>query len=103
MTEPRYQDLVASELPVRRERSVEVLVFSGASGGVTAPTQNHVPVTMLRMRCEPLASFRADLPGDFNAFVVVLEGEARLGTESTSVRAGQVAWLSSAASGDPPS
>jgi ClpX C4-type zinc finger/AAA domain (Cdc48 subfamily) len=51
MTEPRYQDLIA--MPVRREPGAEVRVFSGSSGGVTAPTKNYVPVTMVELRLDP--------------------------------------------------
>src|SRR5260370_29854529 len=38
MTAPRYQDLAGDAVPMRRHPGVEVRVFSGASGGVTAPT-----------------------------------------------------------------
>jgi quercetin 2,3-dioxygenase len=55
---PAYQDLVSGAMPVRREPSIEVRVFSGTSGGVTSPTLNHVPVTMLDVQIEPGASFR---------------------------------------------
>jgi hypothetical protein len=36
MTAPRYQDLVAKNLLVRRELGVEIRIFSGASGGISA-------------------------------------------------------------------
>ena len=50
LTAPRYQDLTAATRPVRREPGVEVRVFSGASGGVSAATLNYVPVTMVEVR-----------------------------------------------------
>jgi quercetin 2,3-dioxygenase len=90
---PRYQDLAGDAVPVRREPGVEVRVFSGASGGVTGPTKNFVPVTMVEIRLDPGASVRQDLPADYNAVVVVLEGEAAIGAEGKSVTAGDVAWL----------
>src|SRR5271165_5424834 len=61
MTTPRYQDLVAKNLPARREPGAEIRIFSGASGGVSASTANHVPVTMVEIRLEPGASIRQDL------------------------------------------
>jgi len=96
MTEPRYQDLTAATLPVRREPGAEITVFSGASGEVRAETLNHVPVTMLRVRLEPEASTALALPSDQRAFLVTLSGEGRVAgdDEDTPVRAGQVAWLS---------
>ena len=93
MTEPRYQDLAGAKVPVRRESGAEVRVFSGASGDVVAPTMNYVPVTMVELRLEPGASVRQGLPTDYNAVVVLLEGEGRVGEASTAVTAGDVAWL----------
>ena len=46
MTEPRYQDLAGSSMPVRLEPGVEVRVFSGRSGGVPRPRS-----TMCRSPC----------------------------------------------------
>jgi len=96
MAEPRYQDLVAATLPVRREPGVTVRVYSGASGQAVVSTKNHVPVTMLEFRLEPGARIRQDLPGDFNAFFVIFEGEGRIGSDETLVGAGQTAWLTRA-------
>ena len=93
MAAPRYQDLVGSAVPVRREPGAELRVFSGASGGVTAPTVNYVPVTMVEIRLDPGASILQDLPADYNALIVVLEGDAAIGAEDKSVTAGDVAWL----------
>jgi len=100
MAEPRYQDLVAADLPVRREPGATVRVYSGASGQAVASTKNHVPVTMLEVRLEPGARICQDLPGDFNAFFVVLEGEGRVGSDATLVGAGQAVWLTRASEHD---
>jgi redox-sensitive bicupin YhaK (pirin superfamily) len=93
MTDPRYQDLVGREMPVRHETGVEVRVFSGESGGVTSSTLNHVPVTMLDVRIEPGASFRQHLSAGDNAFVYVIEGDPEIGDARRPVEAGQIAWL----------
>ena len=86
MTAPRYQDLAGDAVPVRREPGARVRVFSGSSGGVTAPTTNFTPVTMVEFRLEPGAWVRQDLPADYNALVVVLEG---VGAERTQIK---VVW-----------
>ena len=101
MTAPRYQDLAGDAVPVRKEPGVEVRVFSGASGGVTAATKNFVPVTMVEFRLEPGASVRQDLPADFNAVLVVLEGEGAIGDDRATVTAGDVAWLTRGDSAEP--
>jgi redox-sensitive bicupin YhaK (pirin superfamily) len=75
MTAPRYQELVGAVAPTRREPGVEVRVFSGESGGVIAPTKNYVPVTMIEIRLDAFANVLQDLPADFNAVIVVLDGE----------------------------
>jgi quercetin 2,3-dioxygenase len=93
MTAPRYQDLAGDAVPARREPGAELRVFSGASGGVTAPTKNFAPVTMVEIRLDPDASVRQDLPADYNAVLVVLEGEGAIGAGSTHMTAGDVAWL----------
>ena len=80
-------------MPVRREPGAEIRVFSGSSGGVTAPTENFAPVTMVEFRLEPGAWVRQDLPADYNAVVVVLEGAGALGGKGAPVAAGDVAWL----------
>ena len=100
MTAPRYQDLAGDAVPMRRQPGVEVRVFSGASGGVTAPTKNIVPVTMVEIRLDRGASVRQDLPADFNAVIVVLEGEGSIGAEAKVATAGDVAWLTRGDSGE---
>ncbi len=93
MTSPRYQELAGDAVPVRRQPGVEVRVFSGASGGVIAPTKNFVPVTMVEIRLDQGASVRQDLPADYNTVIVVLEGEGSISAEAKFVTAGDVAWL----------
>jgi len=93
MVEPRTQNLVAPDLPLRREQGAEIRVFSGKSGDVIAPTQNYTPVTMLEVRLETGARIRQDLPADYNAFLVVLDGAGFVGGEQSPVHAGDVVWL----------
>jgi hypothetical protein len=98
MVEPRTQNLVAADLPLRREQGAEIRVFSGKSGDVSTPTKNYSPVTMLEVRLEAGARIRQELPADYNAFLVVLEGDGLvggqwLGGDQSPVRAGDVVWL----------
>ncbi len=93
MVEPRAQNLVAADLPLRRERGAEIRVFSGRSGDAIAPTKNYAPVTMLEIQLEAAAHVRQELPADYNAFIVVLEGDGLIGGDRSPVRAGDVAWL----------
>jgi quercetin 2,3-dioxygenase len=88
-----FQDLRASELPVRREPGAEIRVFSGTSGEATALTTNFAPVIMIEAKIEANAHIEQELPANYNAFVVVLEGSGAFGSSAAEVKAGQVAKL----------
>jgi redox-sensitive bicupin YhaK (pirin superfamily) len=94
LTEPRYQNLKAEEMPVRQEEGALIRVFSGSSQGVKAPTLNHVPVTAIEMILDSGASVVQDLPGSYNGFLYILEGNGTFGADGTEGKAGQVLFLS---------
>lgn len=87
------QELKADRVAKRSLPGAEVIVFSGSSGNVVAPTRNHAKVTMVEIRLTPNASFDQDLPAEYNGFAVILEGAGFIGADTTPVRSGQVAWL----------
>lgn len=95
MTQPRYQDLRAQDLPLREQDGAKIRVFSGSSGDVTASTRNHVPVTMLEISLEPGASLSQELPGSYNGFIYILEGSGAFGAGQTPGQQNQVLWLGS--------
>jgi quercetin 2,3-dioxygenase len=88
-----FQDLRAADIPARREPGAEIRVFSGASGTAVAQTTNYAPVTMVEARIESDIRIEQNLPDGYNAFIVVLDGSAKIGASATEVGAGQVAWL----------
>jgi quercetin 2,3-dioxygenase len=92
-TAPGFQDLHVDRVPVRREPGVDVRVYSGASGGVHAPTRNQVPVTIVEMTMKPGAAIEQDLPVTYNGFVFVLNGSVRVGEDATPIDRNQVGWL----------
>lgn len=93
MDEPRYQDLRADAMPVRREEGVEVRVFSGRSGDAVGPAVNVVPVTMADAVLEPGAGYAQEVPADQNGFAYVVSGSGRFGPDGTLAEAGQVVHL----------
>jgi redox-sensitive bicupin YhaK (pirin superfamily) len=93
MTEPRYQNLRSGNMPVRTEMGAQVVIFSGSSGGVHSNTKNIVPVTMVEMRLEPGATLKQELPGTYNGFFYILEGEGLFGREGTKGVERQALWL----------
>ena len=84
MTAPRYQDL-AGECCSRAATTGR-----GGSGFLRRirrgelPTKNFVPVTLVEIQLDQGASVRQDLPTDYNAVIVVLEGEAPSGLKPSS-------------------
>lgn len=93
MTEPRYQDLRAEKMPVRREEGAYIRVFSGSSGNVHAPTLNYVPVTFVEIVMEEGASIVQDLPPTYNGFIYVLEGSGIFGANKREAHKGQAMQL----------
>src|ERR1019366_5122185 len=68
------QELRGDRVAKRSLPRAEVIVFSGSSGNVVAPTRNHVKVTMVEVRLAPNATLEQELPAQYNGFAVVLEG-----------------------------
>jgi len=100
MTEPRYQNLLSNELPIRQEKGATVRVFSGRSGDITADTKNHVPVTMVEVLLEAGASISQTIPGSYNGFIYILEGQGTFGVNKTEGVKNQVLWLGEGGTGD---
>lgn len=93
MTEPRYQNLLSKDMPVREEQGAVVRVFSGSSAGAKAHTQNYVPITMVEINLEAGAAVSQELPGDYNGFLYVLDGSGTFGANQVNGTKGQVLWL----------
>lgn len=93
MTEPRYQDLPAAEMPLREAAGARLRVFAGSSDGVRADTRTLLPTTMVEIRLDAGASITQEVPTSYNGFIYLMEGEGRFGAEEVPARAGQVLWL----------
>jgi redox-sensitive bicupin YhaK (pirin superfamily) len=96
MVKPRYQNMHASDMPVRQENGALVRVYSGSSGDVVSNTLNYTPITFVEMTLEKGASIIQDLPGSYNGFIYVLEGSGTFGENKVEVKKGQAMWLGSA-------
>lgn len=93
MAEPRYQNLRGSDMPIREEKGANIRVFSGSSGNKASETKNHVPVTMVEINLDPDSNVTQELPGDYNGFIYVLEGDGLFGQTETPGKAGEILWL----------
>lgn len=95
MAEPRYQDLRKDAMPALEKDGALVRVFSGTSCGLTAPTKNHTPFTMVETILEKGATVTIDIPGNYNGFIYILKGSGHFGRENTHATETQVLWLGS--------
>ncbi|PLS18142.1 pirin family protein [Bacillus sp. M6-12] len=100
MTEPRYQNLRSQDMPVRKEDGAVFRVFSGSSKEIISDTKNHIPVTMVEMTLEPGATVTQDLPGDYNGFLYIIEGNGKFGIDEVEGKKGQVLWLEQASNSE---
>jgi hypothetical protein len=91
MVESAYQDLLgASSLSVEDDRA-RIRLISGEIEGISSPTVNQTPVQYLDLQLG--GDVLLPIPASHNGFVLVLEGEVRLGPDAVNATTGQVAWL----------
>lgn len=94
LMKPRYQDLPAGRMPVRAEDGVIIRVYSGSMAGLTAPTENVVPVTLAEIQSDTDCSVTVDVHADHRGFLYVLEGSGQFGADQHAGQAGEVLWMS---------
>ncbi|MCF6406236.1 pirin family protein [Chitinophaga filiformis] len=94
MEEPRYQDILRSHTPVRKEDGVEIRIISGSSGNVTSTTLNYTPVTMVEIELAAGKTVIQDFPADYNGFIYVVNGAGVFGANKVAGKESEVLWLS---------
>ncbi|MBZ5712868.1 pirin family protein [Nannocystis pusilla] len=90
---PRLDVLRVADLPVHRASGVQARLYSGSTHGLTAPTRNHVPVTLVDVRLEAGVTFEQALPRAYNGFLYPLAGEVRVGGTGAWLTVGEIGWL----------
>lgn len=93
MVEPRYQEIIHAEAPLRKENGAEIKVISGSSGGVTSHTKNYTPVTMVEITLQESHTIVQDFPADFNGFIYVISGAGIFGANKVAGKKNDVLWL----------
>jgi quercetin 2,3-dioxygenase len=94
---PRFEHVPRDAAPLRRESGVEARVYSGSSGSVRAASHTYLPLTMVDVRLDAGAVLGQALPGSYNGFVYVLEGDVVAGDATRKrLKVGQVGWLADA-------
>ena len=78
MTPPRYQTLMARDIPVVDS----VRVIAGEFRGVKGPAETFTPVTLLEVRLQAKQSMRFDLHEGYSAGLYIVGGKATVNNES---------------------
>jgi quercetin 2,3-dioxygenase len=93
MTDPRYQDLRASQVLLLSSDDGGALlrVIAGELGGHTGPGSTYTPMTMVHATISPGASMTIPWRRDFNALAYVMAGHGTVGEERRPIRRGQLA------------
>ncbi len=79
MTEPNYQELKASDIPVASREGVQVRVIAGKSLGVESKVYTRTPTMYLDVRMEKGSLFEQAIPEGFRGFAYVLHGSGAFG------------------------
>jgi quercetin 2,3-dioxygenase len=95
MIEPKYQDISAESLPIVEEEGITAKVLAGEFKGAQSPAQSFIPFTYLDVQLEPGAFVILDAPENQNAFLYVIEGQAKIesDTNPSEIKAGYLGLL----------
>jgi redox-sensitive bicupin YhaK (pirin superfamily) len=74
LTQPRYQEYAAAQLPIVTGPGRWVRVIAGTVDGVRSPIETTVPTTMLHVKLEPGATLTVPLATGSNAVVHTIAG-----------------------------
>lgn len=92
MIPPRYQEILASQIPVGRSEdgSVSVRVIAGEALGAKAVIETRTPIIYLHVTLQPGATLTQPVPRDYNAFAYILEGSGLFGADQERGEDGQM-------------
>jgi quercetin 2,3-dioxygenase len=93
MTQPRYQDIRASQVALLTSADGGALlrVIAGEVDGHAGPGVTHTPITLVHTTVSPGAQVRIPWRRDFNALAYVLAGAGSVGAEHRPAATGQLA------------
>src|SRR6266568_7620289 len=92
MMPPRYQEIPNSKIPkaASADGLVMVTVIAGEAMGEKAVIETRTPILYLHYRIEPGGVATQKVPGAFNAFAYIVEGEGLFGAEGERAGVGQM-------------
>ena len=92
MMPPRYQEIPNSKIPkaASADGLVMVTVIAGEAMGEKAVIETRTPILYLHYRIEPSGVATQKVPGSYNAFAYVVEGDGLFGAEREHALDGQM-------------
>src|SRR2546426_10056501 len=92
MIKPRYQEIPGSRIPkaTSPDGLVTVSVIAGEAMGEKAVIETRTPIIYLHYRIEPGGAATQQVPGDYNAFAYIVEGDGLFGAERERAGDGQM-------------
>jgi quercetin 2,3-dioxygenase len=92
-TKPKWQEMHLATVPIIKEGGNEIRVYSGTSQGMTAPTQNETPTTIVDFHLKAGSEVVQEIPASYNGFIYIIDGSVEVGEEKTRIGQNQVAWF----------
>jgi hypothetical protein len=92
MMKPRYQEIPNSQIPkaTSADGLVMVSVIAGEAMGKKAVIETRTPIVYLHYKIEPGGVVNQKIPGAYNGFAYVVEGEGLFGAEGERAGDGQM-------------
>jgi redox-sensitive bicupin YhaK (pirin superfamily) len=92
MITPRYQEISSSQIPkaTSADGLVDVRVIAGESMDHKAVIETRTPIIYLHYRIKPGGVAIQKVPGNYNAFAYIVEGEGLFGAEREHATDGQM-------------
>ena len=88
---PRYQDLLAEDMPVVEFPGGSAVVISGHTHGVDGVADTYLAINYLHLKVYPEEEVTMEIEPDHQVFVYVFRGEGTIGKTRSLVARGQVA------------
>jgi redox-sensitive bicupin YhaK (pirin superfamily) len=92
MMNPRYQEIPASQIPkaTSADGLVKVSVIAGEAMGEKAVIETRTPIIYLHYEIKPGGGVTQQVPGAYNAFAYIVEGDGLFGAEGERAGDGQM-------------
>jgi redox-sensitive bicupin YhaK (pirin superfamily) len=88
---PRYQDLMAKDMPVVEFDGGSAVVIAGHTHGVDGVADTYLPINYYHLKVYPEEEVTLEIEPDHQAFVYVFSGSGLIGRDRQPMASGQMA------------